>query len=120
MISALLDSVTNPDIAQAFTILRTTVAFGVGGLLANTPQNIQAYGIVTVAQDIYLEMIPEADRVHGARMFITSTTIYETSEQRGVISDILLYGGQRWRVQSIGPYGNRGFNYAVATRMRGA
>jgi hypothetical protein len=122
MLTTLPDAVTNADLAQPFTILRNVGQFAAGGW-QSTQTVISAYGTVTVAEDIYLEMIPEADRVHGAMLFISTTPIYQTSELRedgtSGTSDLLVHAGKKFRVLKVGPYLNRGFNYAVGVRMLG-
>lgn len=123
MIEALIDAVSNADIAEPFTIKRSTGSFAAGGWQSSNTA-LPAYGVVSVAQDTYLEMVPEADRVHGARVFVSTTPMYVTSDERldqtAGTSDILIWNIQKYRVHSVGNYINRGFYYAVATRMRGA
>jgi hypothetical protein len=120
----LQDVVNDPDLAEEFTIVRSTGSFASGGW-QDTKTEISAYGIVTVADDNSLEAVPEADRIHGARIFIAECPIYVTSEDRrdGTTgtSDVLVWQGQKYRVQRVGNYSNRGgFYYAVATRTKGA
>jgi hypothetical protein len=120
MLSNLLDVVSNPDIAECFTIQRNPGIFTQGGWQAQEPVTIQAFGVVSVASARQLEMVPEADRVHGARVFHSSTPMYVTSEDLGITSDILIWNGISYRVMSVGPYQNRGGYYeAVAVRMAG-
>jgi hypothetical protein len=120
MLSNLLDVVSNPDICEAFTIQRNPGVFTAGGWQAGQNVVIQAYGVVSVAQVRQLEMIPEADRVHGARVFHSATPMYVTSEDRGITSDVLVWNGVSYRVMSVGAYPNRGGYYeAVAVRMAG-
>ena len=125
MLQVLQDSVTNPDLAQAFTICRSTGSYVAGGW-SETSVQIPAYGVVTVATDRQIESLAEADRLHGARMFLTTQPIYTTSRSRAGeggtpgTSDVLLFNNQSWRVASVGNYADRGHYYAIALKMEGA
>jgi hypothetical protein len=120
MLANLLDAVNNPDIAEPFQIQRNPGIFAAGGWQAGQNVLIQAYGVVSVANARQLEMIPEADRVHGARVFHSSTPMYVTSEDNGITADVLIYNGVSYRAMSMGNYANRdGYYEAVAVRMAG-
>jgi hypothetical protein len=115
----LQDVVNDPDLAEPFNIQRQTGSFGPGGWQV-TPQSIDMWGVVTVATQKQLQMIPEADRVNGARMFLSQFPIYTTNEVQGVTSDIIVWDNLNWRVVAVAPYENRGgYYWAIAQRMRG-
>lgn len=119
----LQDVVNDPDLAEPFTITRSSGQFAAGGW-TSASTTIQAFGVVTVAGAKQLDMIPEADRVHGSRVFICEQPMYVTSETRqdgqSGTSDILVWNDVKYRVHSVGNYNNRGgFYFAVATRMAG-
>jgi hypothetical protein len=122
MLSTATDTINNPDIAEPFIILRSTGQQGAGGWQSSTT-NLSAYGVCTVAEDTFLEMIPEADRVHGGRVFVSTTQMYTTEEMRedgtSGTSDILKWHGRRYRIRSVGNFSQRGYYFAVATRMLG-
>ena len=63
----LSQAVNDPDMAELFTIVRTSGAFAAGGWQPGTPQNIQGYGVVSIASGKDLEMVPEGDRIAGLR-----------------------------------------------------
>jgi hypothetical protein len=115
-----LQEVTDdPDLAEPFTISRQTGVFAEGGW-QTTPQDIQVFGVVTVATQKELQMIPEGDRVSGARMFFCSQAMYVTNEENGITSDILIWNTHKYRVAAVGQFQNRGgFYYAIAQRMAG-
>ena len=120
----LQDVVNDPDLAESFDILRSSGTFAAGGWQAATVQ-LPAWGVVTVATDKQLEALPEGDRVHGARLFITEQPLYVTGADRqdgtAGTSDVLLWHNQKYRIVSVGPYENRGgFYSAVAVRMSGS
>ncbi len=116
----LQDVVNDYDLADNFTILRSEGSFVAGGW-QDKKTSIPVWGVVTVATDKQLQMIPEADRVTGARMFLCEQPLYTTSEMNSGTSDILVWGNQQYRVLSVGPYENRGGYYcAIASRMSGS
>jgi hypothetical protein len=116
----LQDVVNDPDLAEAWTILRNAGQFAAGGWQGTT-SSIPFWGVTTVDEATMIEMIPEADRVHGARLFISECRMNVTSEKESGTSDIIVWHGEQWRVRSVADYSNRGGFYAAqATRMRGA
>jgi len=120
----LQDVVNDPDLAESWTIKRNSGQFAAGSW-QSTVVDIPAWGVTTVDEATLIEMIPEADRVHGARIFISESRMYVTSEERrdgtSGTSDVLVWHGQKHRVHSVGDYSNRGgFYYAVAVRMQGS
>ncbi len=119
MLQALQDVVNNPDLGEPFLILRNPGQFGPGGWAAGKQQQIKAYGVVSQASAKELDMIPEADRVHEARSFHSSTRMYVTSEDLSITSDILVWNGVKYRVAAALEYPQRGYYGAVALRMAG-
>lgn len=110
---------SNPDLAEQFSLLRSTGEFVAGGWQEKS-QQIQVSGISSNATPEDLVMIPEGDRVTGARVFYTKTRIYATRrEPEEGTSDIFLYEGQEYRVMAVFPYAVRGFWKAIAVRMSG-
>jgi hypothetical protein len=118
------DVVNDPDLAEVYTVNRSTGVFAAGGWQSSTTV-LQFWGVVTVADSKQLDMIPEADRVRGARMFFSQAPLYVTSELRkdgtSGTSDEIVYGNAKYRVLSVGQYPNRGGYYcAIAQRMQGS
>jgi hypothetical protein len=113
------------ELSQTFTVLRSTGAF-VNGVWKTQQTQLQFQGVITVAADHELEMIPEADVVHGAKSFYTDQQILMTQEApapptsgTGYSSDILveLETGIQYRVLRVSRHPGSGFWRAVATRM---
>ena len=125
MIVDLTEIVNDPEIAQSFTIERSTVTFVLGGdQTAVTP--ITAFGVITVADADTLQMIPEADRTQSAMSFYTTTPIVlshgnepqlsGTSGTQGV-SDVLIWRGIRFRISKVFPYIDYGYFHAVGVKV---
>lgn len=118
-------------LSEAWTIRRSTGVFTIGGWVT-TPTLVSAWGVVSVATEQDLEMLPEADRITGSMVFHTQTRIYETQvDQPGYgegavgivtqrVSDIMIWNYQQYRVLHVGPYPNRNYWKAIAARMQGA
>ena len=120
----LSEIINDPDLAEAFTIIRSSGSFASGGW-RNVQTNIKSYGVIDNAQGQDLEMIPEGDRVLGAIVIHTEAPMYVSHEDPvdGVnspgISDIVVWHGQQWRLMHVSDRSNRGYYSAVAVRMAG-
>lgn len=116
----LSEIVNDPDLAQPFTIERSSSSFVLGGV-SNTVTPLQAFGVITVSDPETLQMIPDADRPTGAMSFYSSTPIFESrDDQNGEgVSDFLIWRSQRFRVLKMFPYIDYGYNHAVAVRVAG-
>jgi len=122
-------------LSESYTIQRSTGLFKLGGWVTDS-NNVPGYGVVSVANEEDLLMVPEADRVTGAMVFHSQQRIYETQLDDGYgnpnygsgegygattqrVSDILIWGFQRWRVLHVSPYLNRNYWKAIAVRLAG-
>jgi hypothetical protein len=113
------DTISNPDIAEPWTIIRNPGQFAAGGWQVQQTLNISAYGTVSVASPRELEMIPEADRVHANRVFKTTQPMYVTDANQSLTSDVIYWKGIKYRVLRVFEYPQRGWWGAVAARMSG-
>jgi hypothetical protein len=120
MLQVLQDSVNNPDLAEAFTILRNPGIEGPGGWQGGPQQQIQAYGTVGLASPKSLEAIKEADRVSEMRLFHSSTEMYVTDEDKGITADLLVWHGKQYRVVTVPQQPQRGYYAAIAARIQGS
>jgi hypothetical protein len=114
------DIVGDPDLAESFTIFRILGSFVSGVWTANAPMQIPARGVVGVATDLDLQMVPEGDRVTGSMVFYTQTPIQVTSETGSNVSDQIQWNGAMYRIQAIGPWVSFGFYKAIGVRMQGS
>ena len=86
------------------------------------PLLIPSRGVVTVASDKDLTMIPEGDRVGGEMTFYSNTPIFLTSASGQNTSDQLEWpagSGGLYRVMAVGSWDSFGFRKALAARMKG-
>jgi hypothetical protein len=113
------DIVSDPDLAQPFTIERSKGQFGLGGW-QNTPESLPGYGVIQVATEQNLTEIPEGDRVTGSMVFFSAQPIYRThgGENPG-LSDVLVWRNQTFRVMEVFSFADYGYYKAIAVRMSG-
>lgn len=117
----LSEVVNDPDLAESFSILRSTVGTFVAGGWVNNIQTVPAYGVVTPATAKEMKMVPEGDEVHEAFMFYSVTPMYDTrTNPDNENADILVWNGENYRVIKVWNYMQRGFFSAMAVRMVGA
>jgi hypothetical protein len=119
---------------ESYTIQRSTGVFALGGW-KTTGTNVAGYGVVSVAKEQDLLMIPEGDRVSGAMVFHSQQRIYETQLDGGFnqqsygeggfgtttqrVSDQIFWNHQLYRIMNVSPYLQRGYWRAVGERMAG-
>lgn len=115
----LSEVVNNPDMAQDFTLLRSSGSWQ-NGIWISVPASQLCHGVVSVATPRDLDMIPEGDRVTGAMVFHSSVPLYGTwVDPQGMqhSSDILMWNGNQFRVLTVSQYLDYGYYRAVATRL---
>lgn len=110
----------NPDLCQPFTAQRSSGTL-VAGRFVGTPTDVQLYGAVQTPDANTLEQMPEGDRVTGARVFWSTSPIYETrtGDHEG-LSDILIQHDTQYRVAKVWGWVDNGFFKAYAVRIKGA
>lgn len=127
-------------LTESYTILRSTGYFAIGGFKTSSTE-IPGFGVVSVATDQDLLMVPEGDRVTGSMVFHSQQRIFETQldappansgfSQGGFgsgtmgggptqhVSDIILWNFQKYRILNVGPYPNRSYWRAIGARLSG-
>lgn len=112
-------------LSEPWSIVRSTGTFEFGGWVTVETQ-ICGYGVVSVASEQDLLMIPEGDRVTGAMVFHSRCRIYETQFDPGTfgpgkqwVSDKMLWNYQLYRIMKVGPYPNRNYWRAIGVREQG-
>jgi hypothetical protein len=111
--------VTAPDLAQVFTVLRSTGAF-VGGVWTSQTTSIQLQGTISSASESEIEMIPQGDVVHELRVFYSDQPIFKTQEgigSPGGSSDVIVWRGQQYRILRVAQYQDYGYYRAIGTRL---
>ena len=108
------------DFCEPLSLLRSQGALGVGGFQRATVP-VTLYGANQPADANTLSMMPEADRVDGARVIWSTSPIYEThiSGPQPEISDLLMWHGQQFRVTKVWYWQENGYYKAYCTRMSG-
>jgi hypothetical protein len=108
------------DLAQPFTILRSTDGKFVMGGWQDRLVTIKAFGVITVASVEQLRMVPEGDRVTGAMAFYSTQQLFKTHvDPTPGNSDILMWRGQKYRVSEVKPWADSGYWMAIGVRISG-
>lgn len=108
-------------LTESYTIKRSTGAFVLGGW-STTETTVPGFGVVSVANDQDLLMVPEGDRVSGAMVFHSEQRIYETQQDANGtqhVSDKIIWNFQLYRIMNVAPYPNRAYWRAIGVRMSG-
>ena len=105
--------------------LPTTGGHGTGFTIDTTagpanPLPIPASGIVTVATDKDLTMVPEGDRVSGMMAFYTTSELHLTSAAGANVSDQILWRGDYYRLMALSPWVSFGFYKAIGVTVKGS
>ena len=114
------DAILSGDLAESFTVQRSTGgSFQLGGWQSTTTE-IQMSGVVSPAGPKQLMQVPEGDRALGAVVFHTKPQLYVThNDSQPGLSDIIIWQGESYRLHNVSPYGPRGYWRAVGTRIVG-
>jgi hypothetical protein len=113
--------VDDPDYSQAFVIIRTPGKFGQGGWKpTSNPQQISAWGPITIADSKTLDMFPEGDRIQGSLHVISRTRLLATSERLGIISDQIVWRNNTYSVKAVAQWGDFNFWQALMVRETGS
>lgn len=113
------DVVNDPDLAQPFTIQRSTGMWNLG-TWQSTTNPVQSYGVITEPTVNEISMVPEGDRVGGVMVFWSAQPIYVTraTECEGGSSDLLTWRNLTFRVLSVKRYEDYGYYRAIAVRVK--
>lgn len=112
------------DLAQDFTIVRSVGVFNFGTWKTQEKQ-IPAAGVISIATDKELEMVPEGDVISEAKVFYTDQEIFQTAasgaapgSDNGRSSDILIDStGERYRVLTVKQIPGSGYFRAITARL---
>lgn len=115
----LSDVVSDPDMAETFTILRSKGGFVSGGW-EDSRSSIAGYGVVSVAEQKDLNMLPEGTQVSEARVFHSIQNMILINETNLNLSDILVWNGVKYLAHKSADYSNFGYYRAIAVRMEGS
>lgn len=113
--------IEDPDLAQAYTIYRSTGAWVDGRWVEGTPVRVPAKGTIVVAREKDLRQVPEGDRVGGMMVFYNKAEIFPTRiTTNGATSDKIFWHNDWYKIVSVSPYGDYGFYSAIGERITGA
>jgi hypothetical protein len=116
------DALDDEELAQDFTIVRTTGHFGEGGWIGDAPVNIPASGIVGSLSGKDIMALPEGDRVKGNAVFHSRTEMKIAGQDNGGnkwISDKILWHGDLYKLATVADYSDYGYYRAIGLREDG-
>lgn len=114
--------VNDPDFAQSFNVLRSTVTFVSGGI-SNAITTVPMWGVILIAEPKDLATLPEGDRISGSMAFYTQLPMYMTNVEGtgdGHLSDIAVWHGQQFRIAKDSIWSDFGYYLTIGVRMSGA
>ena len=111
------DVVTDPDLAEWYTVERSIDGQFVAGGYTDAKTTLQMYGVVSRDVSKEMDMVPEGDRVKALRAFWSTQEIFLTNENG--ISDVLVWQNEKFRVVAVSNYSNRRYWKAIGARMQG-
>ena len=114
----LSEIITDPDFAEAFNIERKTGSFNLGRYVEGDPVVIPTVGIITPANALEIQQIPEGDRLTASITVKTTVPLYVSrlGLQSGV-PDLIDWNGSQWKVSYVWPWQDFGYYKAVAVRL---
>jgi len=112
---------SDPEVGggQPFQVERTAGVRANGKKVPDAPTIHEAIGNIQPAQPKELERLPEEDRVK-AIIAIRSTFVFQSGADSGKTytdPDVVIIGGNRYRVLKIDDWSAYGFQCAFATRQ---
>lgn len=112
--------VVDPQFAQTFIVSRSSGSF-VKGRYVDAKSTLKFTGTIGPANPKDILQLPEADRITGAIHAYTVQQLYTTRVNGGTsgISDIIVWRGENYKINSCVPWGDFGYFKTIAVRMVG-
>lgn len=112
--------ITDPDFATTFTRERVDGGFVNGRWVNNAPVQLSVVGIIQPATSPDdLEPLPEGERANEA-IRIWSLIEIRKGDGESVLSDYVIFGGNKYRVYAVKPWALNGFYQSFAVSVGGA
>lgn len=103
--------------AQPFTIIRYGGEWHEGKFIEST-ERISMFGNIQPATNNQIDQVPEGDRTSGMISIWTTAALFlANQEQPNRKSDEIEWMGNRYKVVSLMPWNQFGFNVATLARM---
>lgn len=103
--------------AQTIFISRYSGEWLGGEYVCQTPEKLQARGIITLAGPKDMQMVPEGDRVLGGIRVLTNIPLLPTNPQG--TGDVITWRGAKYKVMTVSPDIDYGFFRSICTRLEG-
>lgn len=103
--------------AQTIYISRYSGEWLGGEYVCQTPEKMEARGIITLARPKDINMLPEGDRVLGGIRVLTTIPLMPTNPNG--TGDIITWRGAQYKVMTVSPDIDYGFFRSICTRLDG-
>lgn len=106
------DVLLDPELTDTFTVVRRAESVNAQGRSVVAPENIDAFGVITVTGNNDLMRLPEEQRMGRHLSIVTKFRLRGPAP--GFQPDALLWGGDTFVVQAIDPYPQYGAGFVQA------
>ena len=112
-VSEALDS----DTAQIVTVIRTAAGSYVDGLyVKGSTSTFKTMASVQQPTPEQLEILPEGEKSKDVKLFISKKPIRTTDDDAGLVADIVMYKGQRYKIINSEDWDNYGHTISMGVK----
>lgn len=112
----LSELIHDPDFCTSFIVIKKSEPIWNKGELAQTETKLNVEGIVLPSSSKDIDMLPEADRIHGLKSFFTDECVFTLTDTEKT-SDICIYRGRKYKLLQVFDYSDNGYYKAIGTMI---
>lgn len=110
-------AINDTRFVQPFTVYRKSGGEWVNGRWEQSENPIQLSGVISIAKEKDLQMIPEGDRIGGAIVIHSTQELFITHKDgEAGTSDEILWRNERYKLISVNTYADYGYYKAIGIR----
>lgn len=114
----LSELIHDPDFCTNFIVIKKSEPKWVKGKLTQAGTKLIVEGIVLPSSSKDIDMLPEADRVHGLKSFFTDECEFALTDTEKT-SDVCIYRGEAYKLLQVFDYSDNGYYKAIGTMIGG-
>lgn len=114
----LSELIHDPDFCTNFIVIKKSEPKWVKGELTQAETKLIVEGIVLPSSSKDIDMLPEADRVHGLKSFFTDECEFALTNTEKT-SDVCIYRGETYKLLQVFDYSDNGYYKAIGTMIGG-
>ena len=105
------------DTSQIVTVIRTAAGSYVDGLyVKGSTSTFKTLASVQQPTPIQMEILPEGEKDKDVKLFICKKPVNTTNDEEGLIADILMYKGKRYKVMHSADWDDYGYTAAMGVK----